>query len=362
MTVGDMKGVFFAIGLAIASPSVSALQITHVAAAPAVINTANDDEAVITFALSEPADTVLEIYDARGRVVHTQERKVLEGGDQQFTWDGTTTRGEPVVPEAYTYVITATATDGKAVTYNPTPLTRNEPVQSDDIDYVPDAGELRYVLPGPSRIFLRLGIKNGPLLATVVNGAVRPGGLNTERWDGWDQSGVINLANHPRLLFGIRGHQLPVNTILVKNGETFPAQPDWPEDADSDAGQAAQWPSARSAGRCATPEHCRDFKVALEVLDIKRNPVADDAVDPDQPVVFRVRLNADDGLELESQRFEVSFYADNQLIYENESSYMPYSWTLEPGKLGAGEHYLTALVIGFGGHFGVASTRLNVSN
>lgn len=355
-------GLPAALAALLLSTPAAAVQITHVAADPTVINTDAGDTATITFALSDPADVTLAIHDARGRRVYTKAHKGLASGDQQLTWDGTTSDGRAVTAEAYTFTLTATSEAGKPVTYNPAESTGGDSFQSDRITYDRDTGQLRYVLPGPSRIFLRLGIEKGPMLATIVNGAVRPGGLNTEPWDGWDQSRVIKLADHPRLLFGIRGNRLPRNTLLVKNGEDFPRTPEWSSNPAADAGQAAQWPTSGNPGQCATPEHCRDFRLDLEVLDFERQPVDGRAVAPDQPVIFRVRLSADDEIELESQRFEVSFYADNQLIYENESSYMPYSWTLAPGQLGAGEHYLTVLVIGFGGHFGVATTKLQVSS
>ena len=75
---------------------------------------------------------------------------------------------------------------------------------------------------------------------------------------------------------------------------------------------------------------------------------------------FRVAVAPEDQAVVQSQRFEIQFYLDNQMVYENEVSYTPYNWTWDMSRVPPGVHYLTAIVVGYGSHFGVSTMEFRV--
>jgi hypothetical protein len=65
-----------------------------------------------TLVLQAPAaeEATVEIYDLRGRVVCTVFQGSLDGGDQQWAWDGKDANGAPVASGIYFYRVTTATT------------------------------------------------------------------------------------------------------------------------------------------------------------------------------------------------------------------------------------------------------------
>jgi flagellar basal-body rod modification protein FlgD len=65
---------------------------------------------------ADAATVTVAIYDSTGAVVKTLELGAMSAGDQVAEWDGTNTDGSPLEAGDYTFKVTATASDGSAVT------------------------------------------------------------------------------------------------------------------------------------------------------------------------------------------------------------------------------------------------------
>lgn len=107
-------------------------------------------------------------------------------------------------------------------------------------------------------------------------------------------------------------------------------------------------------------ETCHDFDLTISLPeDLPRNK--DGLPIISGPTPFRIEMNEDDALLVESQRYEVVYYLNNQMLYENEASYMPYTWTWDPKVLAGGVNYMTAMIFTFGGHYGVTTVKFELA-
>ncbi|NNJ94240.1 MAG: hypothetical protein HKP57_05805 [Halobacteria archaeon] len=339
--------------------SAADLQLTGVSASPAAISGGPDEPVEISFHINQSGSVVLEIYDAYERLVfHTSSQAPLAAGDHALRWKGVDDRGKPVVPGAYYYVLKASTKDGSNVTYDLSDITGGKILNIDDIRYLADEGVVSYTVPATSRLFVRYGIEEHVMLGTLVNGKVHLPGEYRVPWKGYDASGRIRLAGHPKLEFFVHGMRLSRNAIIVKGAE--PDRPVLTEPVDS---ADIRTPGLKPVGLNVHAYHkrhlCRDFAITLELVG--RKLPAGDAV----PVVngrtrFQVAVAPEDQAVVQSQRFEIQFYLDNQMVYENEVSYTPYNWTWDMSRVPPGVHYLTAIVVGYGSHFGVSTMEFRI--
>src|SRR6185369_9490377 len=106
--------------------------------------------------------------------------------------------------------------EGQSVSYDLTDVTGGDELVPRDVKWDQATGQVTYVLDKPARVNIRVGLQNdGPLLRTLIDWVPRPDGLQSEVWDGFDASRVLNLAAHPSLAVAVSAFSLPDNTIFV---------------------------------------------------------------------------------------------------------------------------------------------------
>ncbi len=183
----------------LAASNLAALEITDVRAEPRVIDPATGDQVSFIFRLSAPAKVALSLYDGRDLLIRRVESTgQLPAGDASLTWDTRDQSGRPVPPEAYGFTLTAEDQQGAGTEHDLTDLTAGTEVLAEDVRWDAPAGVIRYRLPAPARVNIRVGLKNhGPLLGTVLDWVARDAGEHAEPWDGRDASNVLDLAAHP---------------------------------------------------------------------------------------------------------------------------------------------------------------------
>ncbi|HET8946942.1 MAG TPA: hypothetical protein VFQ07_08155, partial [Candidatus Polarisedimenticolia bacterium] len=77
------------------------------------------------------------------------------------------------------------------------------------------------------------------------------------------------------------------------------------------------------------------------------------------PLPLKLELPADEAAFVQEERFETVIYVDGVFAFEEEQGYLPFTWTLDPAMLTAGEHVVTFMVRGYEGHFGSSSIRVS---
>ncbi len=316
----------------------------------------------IKFNINQPAKVYLNIFDARGHLFRQVESaKELDRGDHTLRWDGTDGRGNRARPEAYFYTLSASDSKSEEVIFDLSDQTGGDTVIVENVSYDQENQTVTYTIPKPARVFLRAGIENGFVVRTLVNGAVRLAGTYQEKWDGMDANQVLSLGKHPKLRFFGEGYQLSRNSIVIEDKSNLVRQAEWksfPSLKERRIGSAK--PVGLNRHAYHPVEQCRDVKLRLEFVgkvDKKENgtPIINGAVK------LRVAIADEDLMMIEAERSEIVFFLDNQLIYENEVSFYPYTWEWNPKGIKSGQYYLTAFVVGFSEHFGVAMVKVHVS-
>lgn len=356
-------GLVIALFTSIANAYADELTISNVSAAPKLFK--QGDSVTFRFTLNQAAKAAVNVYDARGYLVWQKGgRKTLKAGEHEVVWNGKGKRNKALWPEAYYYTVSATDKAGNTALYDLTDITGGERIYVQTINYDPETKQVTYMMPSHARVFLRYGLDEGPMLGTLVNSAVKPFGLNMVSWDGLDPSKKIILSEHGKIKFGASGYTLPRNALIYQGNGEQSAKLNGPTawsklPADERKQRESKPDRSRPVHihRFQNREASKDFKINLSATAETNSQGLLIANDKSK---FRVTIADEDRPFVEAQRFEVSFFINNKLVHENEVSYVPYTWHMPNLNLPKGEHLLTALVVGFGSHFGVSSVKFVV--
>ena len=335
------------------------LSLSDVSASPQVMSPGSTVK--VSFNLSKPAMAVLNIYDARDYLIRSIKSSTrLKKGEHTLTWSGKDKHNRLVPPEAYYYTLAATDANGKQVTHDLTDKTGGDTVLSASTKYNSAKKQIEYALPKTSRVFIRVGLEGGNVYGTVVNGHIRKAGKQTQVWDGWEQSHTINLGKHPKLKIYVEGIQLSDNAIIIEDNQaTFPTYLSYKQNEIIRRVKGAK-PITANYHVNHEREKCHDFPVTLSLpKNLKKDKDGLPIINGKTPLTMD--LSNEYITMLESQRFEVVYYLNNQLLYENEISYAPYNWIWDPKTLAGGVHYMTAVVIGYSGHYGIATVKFRLA-
>jgi len=344
--------------LALATPA-SALEFANVSHAPMAFDPTKGETTKIRFRLSEPARVALQVFDGRDLLVRkVAPSESLGSGDHELVWNGRDERGRVVPPEAYVFTLTATARTGQVVEYDLTDLVAAEALPQPVVKWDATEKELHYTLRAPARVNIRAGLANsGPLLRTLIDWASRDAGAHTERWDGKDESGLVDASHNPELQLVAQAWPLPRNAIVV-----LPERPrvelisklDWPESHRSRKRTA---PVKERALDQQAIERRGDVHLRLSLPEgLARD--ADGVPVAHGEVAIQLDVDPADRARLIEQRFEAGFYLDGKHMFENEIAFLPMTWVWHAGEVNQGVHYVTGNVWGYAGQCGTATIAI----
>jgi hypothetical protein len=343
--------------LGVAAPAVT---ISRVYRDPLMIEPLRGEGATIHFLLSAPARVTLHLYDGQNACIRSiRSEETLSAGAHTLTWDGRDALGRPVPPEAYVYAIEATAEAAQPVVWDLTDRSGGRPVAVEAVDWNAASEEIVYRLPQPARVRIRVGLKNhGPLLRTVADWVARPAGSHAEAWDGWDSSRVLDLRKHPSLLIHAEAVSLPDNVILVgpsaKAVYLINDLPDPQPRRESTFGPLYGSPH-QAMGR----QHDFPLQISLVSPDARTHT---DLPIVGSPVIVRLNVADEHRPPLLRERFEVMLFVDGVFMFENETGFLPVTWTWDPAGANPGPHYVTANLLGYEGQYGMATLKLELAS
>ncbi|MEX2500552.1 MAG: hypothetical protein WD397_16935 [Wenzhouxiangellaceae bacterium] len=341
--------------------NVNALEIRNVRPDRLTFDPGQGEIMAITYELSDPAAVELLIYDARNYLVDRRTDQELVAGERTITWGGKDFSDTIVPSEAYHYVLKATASSGESQTYDLTDLTGGQRLNVTDVEWDSSSGGIRYRLSETARVAIRIGLKdNGPLLRTLVEWVPRMSGSNEEDWDGWDQSNVLELGDHPNLSIFVDAYALSDNTIMVG------APPRQSRFIQTNAGQEEsrqRQPTEKKAmyNHSDQPIESRggvDVSLSLESSYAREDGVT--AVSGTVPIQFNI--SSGDLRRAMDRRFETVFFVDGIFAHENEVGYVPATWHWDTTDVNPGIHYVTVNFRGYEGNFGVATLKVFVES
>lgn len=353
-----LLGMLVALGVSL--PAL-ALELSHVYHQPKNFMPEKGEHVSIGFTLSEPAQVMVRIYDGRDLLIRRIVRQALfKPGEHAVVWNGKDEAGNDVPPEAYHYTIVATGSDGNEVEHDLTDYTGGNTVTVKDVSWDKKTGQIQYVLPRPARVHIRLGIGGGgPYMRGLLDWVPRMAGLHKVRWNGMDESGLVNLTSHPRLDLTVMAFSLSDNVIIV-GPEKDAVQLIEPLTWHKQKRQIKKKRKKRMVAHAQQPIETRGtLNIRLEL------PQVDGTTENGIPIVsgqvpVRLVVDEQDQSLLLERGFEPIFFLDGLYMYENEVGFLPVTWQWNAEQTNEGEHYITANVRSYEGNFGTATVKVLV--
>ncbi len=338
-----------------ASP-LAALEITNVSADPKILATSEQGPVQVIFRLSEPAKVSLRIYDGRDLLIRrVDSANVLQAGDNRLPWDLRDHSDRSVPTGEYRFTLFGETEGGELVEHDLTDLTAGDDVRATEVAWDSDDKIIRYQLPEPARVNIRVGLQNnGPLLHTVIDWVARAAGPQQESWDGFDASGVLDLSDHPKLEIAVDAFGLSDNAILIgppADKVRLIGDLPWGEVPREIKRQDKK---RMHFHRQQPLEERGDYRIRLTLptglpQSVDGHPIVSGIL----PV--RLDISNEDRERALARRFEPVFFVDGIFTFENEVGFLPMTWRWDTRGVNEGVHFLTANLRGYEGNFGVAT-------
>lgn len=313
---------------------------------------------VYTVRTTEDGALSLEVLTGDGDVVRRLEKPDAKAGEHQLTWDGRDTRGQPIPDEAYCPRVALQTASGR-VEDDPCRRTGGE-VLSDLTPSLASTGDIAYTLESAARVLIRVGVKNGAMMRSLSVWRPRPAGRNLQRWNGFDDSGRINLRTD-RLALLVTAFKLPDFSIITTGQpgldyRAWRTAQGWPEKPDLTVDGGAATPLERNGVRMARQHYMARYKdreprITVRIVDKAGKPLTPGRKAPEEVRVL-VDLHPEDRWLMQEQLYEVAFFVNGDFVAEEENGYVPIGWLWNTAGMSRGRHLLTVNLTGFTGRVG----------
>lgn len=322
----------------------------------------------IPLRLAEDADVKIELYTADGDLVRTLvSDKPFKKGDRSLSWDGKDSSGMVVPNDAYVPVLSGRDAKGKDFRIDPREHSGGEIVDDLQVKITTD-GNIAYTLPAPARVLIRTGIKSGPMMRSLANWEPRLAGKNVQRWDGFDQSRLIDLRTQKNLSVLVTAFRLPDRAIVtVGNNDltyaNYRTQKGWPIKTVKPEEIILQRGDRRiSRQYYVSPAMTLDPPIELEFpKELARSAAGLPIIRPGQSVLVKVDVDKAHRWLFDESLYEVAFFIDHAFVSEEEQGYVPITWSWTVDALSPGQHFFTVNISGFSGKVGVVSQLFEVA-
>jgi hypothetical protein len=308
----------------------------------------------------------VEVLSADGDVVQRLPALAVQPGEHSFSWNGRDARNSPVPDEAYCVRATFEA-GGTTAVDDPCSRTGGE-VISGIRPSLAAGGDIGYSLEHPGRVLIRVGVKNGAMLRSLSVWRPRPAGRNLQRWNGFDESGLVDLRNE-RMALLVTAFRLPDFTVITTGNDSTGYRAwrttanGWPERPDTPQGGTAQ-PLERNGQRIARQHYMARFKDQEPRITVTLATSDGKPLDATAPLPENVRvsvdLHTDDRWLMQEQLYEVAFFVNGDFVSEEENGYVPIAWIWNTAGLRPGRHLLTVNMTGFTGRVGTRTLAVQV--
>lgn len=339
------------------SISSAAAQVTMVSVSSVELSAAKAERVTYAVRTGQPGSLTLELLTGDGDLVRSLPVGNVGPGLHTAEWDGRDQRGQAVPDEAYCARAVLTTDQGR-LTDDPCTRTGGEFLEKLQASMMP-GGDIAYSLEHPARVMVRVGIKGGPMLRSLSVWRPRSAGRNLQRWNGFDESGLIDLRSE-RLALLVVAFRLPDFTVIVTGNpdvdyRAWRIAQGWPELAESARG-AGEQPLLRNGQRIARQHYTARYKdreprISVVVSGANGKPLEEGAALPTNARVS-VDIHREDRWLMQEQLYEVAFFVNGEFVSEEENGYVPIAWIWNTASLQPGRHLLTVNLTGFAGRVG----------
>jgi len=285
-------------------------------------------------------------------------KKKANTNSYEFSWDGKDTEKGVVPDEVYHPVVNIITADNITHTISNNASSGGEEVY--DFEKRIRPGAIEYTLPVASRLLIRTGIKNGPMLRTLVDWQPRSSGFHVERWNGRDLDDLIAVEQNPKVGHLIVGYKLPDNSIITygNDNETYRIyreRKNWPLKQATYENRLLERNGIAIRSEYYQPVLQQKSPRIEAVFLTKQSRQQTQSVQGFEEFITEVKLHPLDEMYLDQERYEISFFINNEFIAEEEQGFVPFTWRWSPGRQGIkpGKHVLTVNISGYAGQVGV---------
>jgi hypothetical protein len=309
--------------------------------------------------LNVKAKVFVDIYTPDGNKIRTlASLKELKKGNHSLKWDGKDDAGITVPNEAYIIVIRAKTKNG-TYTVDPRTYSGGE-IETNLHTRVTPEGKTIYRLSKPSRVLIRAGIKDGPMMKSLINWVPKPAGENVQHWNGYDDNKVVNVLDTKQYGVIVVAFSLPSHSIIVTGNKNLSYSKYYKKKHFTFKPVPLKKRLLERDGKGISP-HYYNFRITDKDPKININfpKNADRTKDGiaifknNQAIPIKVTMSKEDEELMERSKYEVSFFVDFDFKSEEELGFMPITWLWSPNGLSKGKHILSVNISGFSGQVGV---------
>lgn len=328
-------------------------------------NPAKGERFKIPIKVNKAAEVSVKIFTSDGDLIATLTKQgTLKPGTHELLWDGKDSQGIFVPDDAYIPVLAAKLQDGNTVEVDPRMSSGGEVVENLTVEVTPTQ-EITYHLPAPSRVLIRVGIKNGPMMRSLINWVPKTAGKNIQRWNGFDADNLLDLRNHERLGILVTAYRLPDNAIIATGNDKlsyveYRSKRGFTEVTCNLSEIKLERDGKRISRNYYMPRFKdRDPKVFMTLIGNHAKTPDGTAILEDSTSI-KVDIPEKDRTLIQDSLYEVAFFVDNEFVSEEEQGYMPLTWIYKPVGLSPGNHIITVNVSSLSGQMGVKSLLFNI--
>lgn len=319
--------------------------ISSVSVSPSFINTALGQKANIAVTVAKAGVVTATVLDRDRFPIRTLPSVTVKAGKHRILWDGKDDAGIALPDEAYSVSVEFKGTDRVEVS-DPSdgfvPIAENPASAS----YNRVDGVLSYTLSRPSRVHIQAGQVNakaaaggppGPVLKTILDRQPRIAGALVERWNGFDESGAVNVAELKGFVISIAATSLPETSIITTGNRSM---------TFFQYAQAHRTPAQKAIRPLTTTGHehhkgLNTFEDHAPVLTLSLGaPRAGDAylLQAGRPLHLSAVASADRSPYFFSQPATLFVFVDERSVAVLKSNENPAQLTLAAADLPVGEH------------------------
>lgn len=311
----------------LAEVALAATNLTVIVDSSKVYKPKDGDVVQLKIRSNEAGSLRVEILSEDGMHIRQLHRNIQIKANGLLTveWDGTDDDGRVVPSEVYFPKVTfSSQKNGKDYEYNPLAesggsMLRNIPVSLDKYD------NFSLKLSSPSRLLIRGGVHDGPLLKTFSSWRPYPQGIARFNWDGMVSGQDIYVAGWDKFRLVATGYRLPRNAIILQ--------------AESNYWEYCKKKSRTIDGELLNKKHQRivsDRRISARFLDSKCIPIEPKislgVVRDGEKIIVRIDVPEMYSKAIAQDFYEVVFFLDNEFVSEREQGYMPMEWVYSLGK------------------------------
>ena len=320
--------------------------------------TETNAEVRISMESTKPTRARMFVYDADLNLL-AQEADLNYGVKHEFTWQATDEDGAMRAPGMCFYRFETEDESGYKLAYDELLASgaRDAPIYWPKWDRAEKT--IRFNLQRDSLVRVRVGIPDGPMIATPADWTPVYARSPSVAWDGRDANGAEDYSEETNLQFHVEAISLPGNYICVQG----------PAGTPPPSHIQGKWIQNILAVKAAVEP--REYRIASSVVGLPEESTAvrlecDKELEPDGTLLLDRKVNVTvhvpefDEEQRANQTYEVVYFVNRYMVFEEPLAMASESYELDPAKVEKGGSIFIANVILGSARVGTASLKLMV--